>query len=61
VLSSSAWWGKAVRMTVDVGNSCGDDGPALGVPFIPTWWCQAIHRGMQSVGGIRSSLRFQSM
>jgi hypothetical protein len=22
--------GKAVRMTVDVGNSCGDDGPVLG-------------------------------
>jgi hypothetical protein len=40
--------GKVVRMTVDVGNSCGDDGPVLGAPFIPTWWCEAVHCGMQS-------------
>jgi hypothetical protein len=53
--------GKAVRMKVDVGNNCRDDGPVLGASFIPMWWCKAVYRGMQSAGSVRSSLRFQLM
>jgi hypothetical protein len=52
--------GEALRTTPGAGNNCGEDGPVLGAPFIRPWWSEAPHRGMQSAGGARSSVRFGS-
>jgi hypothetical protein len=50
--------GEALRMTNGVRNSCGDDCPVLGTPFIQWRWCTTAHLGIELGCGGPTSMRY---